>query len=92
MDHIDMTALIQSWRDGYHSDCEALYRLCADLPASPVTDMVIEIVGKMYQEEVAEWEEDARVAEMLHRADEEDVGQALVDELGISYKGDDNNA
>lgn len=84
--------VMQSWKDGLLSDVEVLYQLAAHLPTSPFTDAAIEVIGKMYQEEVAEWEEDRQIAEMLHRADEENVGQPLVDEFGISYSGDDNNA
>lgn len=52
---MELDAIIQSWRDGTLSDVEALYLLMVQLPTSPATDATIEIVGKMYQEEVAEW-------------------------------------
>lgn len=61
--------MIQSWRDGNLSDVEALFVLAPYLPTSPVTDALIEIVGKMYQEEVAEWPnpDDREVlADMIH--------------------------
>ncbi len=61
--------IMQAWRDGLLSDVEALYQLATYLPPSPVTDAAIEVIGKMYQEEVEEWEEDRQIAEMLHRAD-----------------------
>ena len=62
----ELLQLMKMWREGCLSDCEILHRLCLDLPASPITDMAIEVIGKMYQEEVAEWEEDARIADMIH--------------------------
>lgn len=54
---IEILPLMNEWRDGCLSDVEALLQLMMALPASPATDAVIEVVGKMYQEEVAEWPE-----------------------------------
>lgn len=58
--------LMKSWREGCLSDVETLFGLCGLLPASPMTDMLIEVVGKMYQEEVAEWTEREALADMIH--------------------------
>lgn len=62
--------LMKSWREGCLSDVETLYGLCGLLPTSPMTDMLIEVVGKMYQEEVAEWpmpdEEREALADLIH--------------------------
>ena len=55
METIELT--MQSWRDGLLSDVEALARLCLHLSSSPVSDALIEIVGKMDEEEKAEWPE-----------------------------------
>lgn len=48
--------MLQSWREGYLSDVEILIYLMHRLPASSVTDEVIEVVCKMHDEEKAEWE------------------------------------
>lgn len=62
--------LMKSWREGTLSDVETLFGLCSLLPASPMTDMLIEVVGKMYQEYVAEWpmpdEEREALANLIH--------------------------
>lgn len=68
METIELT--MQSWHDGLLSDVEALTRLCLHLSSSPVSDAIIEIVGKMDEEEKAEWEAQAEeatgLADMIH--------------------------
>lgn len=75
----ELLSIMQGWKDGLWSDVEALYRICADLPSSPVTDMVIEIVGKMCQEEVAEWEEPRLEGGPIIEHSVEDFDQPRVD-------------
>lgn len=65
--------IISNWREGLLSDVEALIMLLADLPPSAATDSVIEIVGKMHDEEKAEWDDRAELAAMIHGAEEIDV-------------------
>lgn len=65
MDNLLIT--MQAWRNGELSDVEVLYLLAEHFPPSPVTDAAIEVIGKMYQEEVAEWERPEGEREELTR-------------------------
>lgn len=55
-----MELIMSQWRDRLLSDVEALSQLSLLLPSSRETDALVEVIGKMFDEEVEEWEQQSR--------------------------------